>query len=113
MARFEESMDLFGRDVGNATLGNIACGWCGTEYLDREDAEGNPYPLSEALPFIRFGDLTVVECCFEKVEEAVFSRIDDIIPWFTRILMSDSQVLRRQGGMIVGLYEVLSDLCPR
>lgn len=110
MARFEESMDLFGRGVGNATLGNIACGWCGTEYLDREDEEGNPYASNDAIPFTRFGDLTVCDCCFGRVEEAVVSRINDIIPWFTRILISDSQLLKQREGMITALREMLSDL---
>lgn len=107
MARFEETMDLFGRGVGNGTLGNIACDWCGTEYPDRA------YPLSDATPFTKFGDLTVVECCFEKVEEAVLSRMGDIVPWFTRILISDRRTLEQREGMIVGLREALADLCPR
>lgn len=104
MPRFENTPGLFGRGVGEATFKEIACDWCGTKYPDRA------YPLSESISFTKFGDLTIVECCFEKVEEAVFSRIDDIIPWFVRILLSRRQTLEQREGMIAGLREVLGDL---
>jgi len=113
MARFEETIDLFGRDTGVATPGDIACGWCGKKHLGRQDAEGNPLPSSGDILSTKFGDLVVVECCFGRVEEAVLSRMGDIIPWFTRILVSDCQVLKQREGMITALCEVLADMCPR
>lgn len=100
MARFEDSPELFGAGVGSSTCGNITCQWCGTDYSGREDADGEASMSNDSIGFTRFGDFQICDCCFEQVEDAVLSRIHDIIPWFIRILQSDKQRLQNQENML-------------
>ena len=86
MARFEDSPGLFGLGIGSGTYGNCICEWCGTEYEDREDEEGEPLNGNESISLVWFGDKQICDCCFEKVEDAVLLCMDDIIPWFIKIL---------------------------
>lgn len=67
MSRFENSPGLFGRGVGSATSGNTYCQWCGIEHKNREYKSGEPYPDNDSIGLADFGDLQVLDCCFEKV----------------------------------------------
>lgn len=106
MARFEDSPDLFGYGAGQGTYGNIGCGWCGKKYHDREDRQGNP-KTDESILFTDFGGLQVCECCFEEVEAAVLERMDDIIPWFIRILEKRQGKMDQMAAMIAALRKTL------
>lgn len=108
MARHEDTIGLFGVDGGVSTYGNITCGWCKTEYTDRESDDDPDVVSNEPLGWVQFGDLQVVECCYEKVEEAVLSRMGYLVPWFMRILERNRQGLERQENMIASLRETLN-----
>ena len=109
MARFEDSLYPFGSDVnGSETYGNIKCDWCGREYTGREDKFGNNI-TDDAIGFYQFGNLQVCDCCFENLEYVVLSRMDDIIPWFIRILKKRKVILERQEGMIAKLRQTLKE----
>lgn len=70
---------LFGIGAGSGTTYEITCGWCGivhNEGLDPEETgEG------EDMLYVDFGSLTVVECCFDKVEDAVLAFAEPIVDW--------------------------------
>ncbi len=83
MARFENSPGLFGVGSGGSTSGDLLCEWCGTEYHGVSDDEDGG---EDFISHVKFGNLTVAECCFEKVERAVLFHMKDILPWFERIL---------------------------
>ncbi|MBR9970840.1 hypothetical protein [Magnetospirillum sulfuroxidans] len=77
MKRFEDGADLFGVGVGMGTTGPIHCDVCDTTHDIDERNSG--------VSWTNFAGLTIVECCFGKVEGEVLKRIPDIIPWFQRI----------------------------
>lgn len=108
MARFEDTPGLFGVGVGGGTYGDVTCDWCGTEYTGREGKDGEATG-DEAISITYFGDLQIASCCFEKVEEAVLSHIDVIVPWFTRILRKKRNRLSGQEGRLKELQRVLSE----
>ncbi|KKL24678.1 hypothetical protein LCGC14_2412900, partial [marine sediment metagenome] len=85
--RFEDTPELFGGGVGRGTYAQRTCDVCGIVHNEGcgcgEDDEG----LSEdSVTWTCFGPLVVCECCFEAIEKAVLARIDDIVPWYGRIL---------------------------
>lgn len=108
MARFEDTPGLFGIGVGGATYGNITCEWCGTDYAGRQDKRSEGFS-DEAIGNTHFGDLQVCDCCFEKVEAAVLSRMGDIIPWFIRILKARRTELKSKERMLVALRKALAE----
>jgi len=108
MARFENSVDLFGKGAGASTSAEAVCEWCGTEYSGQENSGGEVFHRTGAIGFTNFGTLQVLDCCYEKVEKAVLSRMDDILPWFIRILESKRQALEQQEELVAKLRETLS-----
>jgi len=102
MARFEDSPGLFGGGNGFGTTGKITCGWCGTKYPEGDSDD-------EITHFADFGDLKILECCFEKVEKAILAHISDIIPWFIRILRARRRDLLKKESAIHELDAALSE----
>jgi len=70
--RFEDTPGLFGAS-GVSTEGNIKCEFCGNEYLDREDGAGEAFQDMDPIYFCDFAGLQVCQCCFERIEKAVFT----------------------------------------
>jgi hypothetical protein len=108
MARFEDTPELFGGGAGTGTTGNIICEWCGTNYGNRENEQGEPTSLdNESISHTTFGGKQICECCFEAVENAVLQRMEDIIPWFTRILQARERQTEAMQRLIAQLRETL------
>ena len=84
MSRIFDSPDLFNNGVGSSTSGDITCYWCGTRYNEGAD-EVNCFNGDSAL-YTEFAGKTICECCFEEIESEILHRIDDIIPWYRKIL---------------------------
>ena len=78
MARFEDSLDLFGRPVGTSPNYNFSCGICGKEY--------NKDGKDEDIGTTYFANVIVCEYCFEAIENEILGRMDDILPWFERMI---------------------------
>ena len=76
--RFENSPDLFGAG-GSGTTNGLTCEWCGTEYPARDEDD-------DSRCYTHFAGKQVCDCCFGEIEQAVLSRMEDILPWFTRLL---------------------------
>jgi len=53
------------------------------------------------------GGKQICECCFEAVENAVLQRMEDIIPWFTRILQARERQTEAIQRLIAQLRETL------
>lgn len=83
MERFEDSPDLFGRGMGSGTCGELQCDWCGKVH---NKGCGNNNLSDVTVKFTYFGELQICEDCFGEVEQAVLSRMKDILPWYKRIL---------------------------
>jgi hypothetical protein len=77
--RFEDTPGLFGVGICAGTSSTLICDWCGTKYPEID-------PIDDSRRYANFGDKQVVECCFVKVESAVLGEIQNILPWFTRLL---------------------------
>jgi len=79
--RVEDSPGLFGLGIGYSTCSGIKCDWCGTLYEDDKDED-------KYVSWADFGGKQICQCCFEQIEDAVLSHIDDILPWYARILQA-------------------------
>ncbi len=110
MDRFEDSVGLFGTGIGTSTFADIRCDWCGRLYGGREDGDGEPNAEGEVNPLriARFGELTIVECCFGKVEAAVLTTMPDIVLWYARLLKAQQLTLDEQWKSLESLQEVLA-----
>ena len=101
MARFEDGPNLFGLGAGWSTCGDFTCARCGTKYNEGNDAEerynDDPINLTE------FAGMMICCDCFEAVEQEVLHRMDDIIPWYKRILAARRAALEKSEGMLTGL----------
>jgi hypothetical protein len=98
--RFEDTPELFGGGCGTGSNGDLICEFCGKTYKDREDKDGNPYDSSESISITTFAGKQVCDCCFEEIENEILSRMDDIIPWFTRILKAQHKNLENYDNML-------------
>jgi len=76
-------MSLFGTGVGTATCGDIKCDFCGTLHNEGNDA-AEDYD-GDSVSWTSFAGLTVCECCFPKIEQEVYRRMDDILVWYRRV----------------------------
>ena len=83
------SANLFDSEIGYSTCGDITCGICGTAYNQGND-EKEDYS-GESVVYTDFAGICVCSGCFEKVEREIFSRMDDIIPWYHNILMKQKR----------------------
>jgi len=104
MTRFEDSPDLFGVGSGVATCGDIRCEWCGLLHNEGEDERG-AYD-NDGVSWTQFGDKAICECCFAKIEEAVWQRRRDILPWLKRRV----KALEKQLAIDMGLVDEFGDL---
>lgn len=107
--RFEDSPDLFGCGMGIGTYGNILCEWCGKVYDGREDESGDPNSSeNKSISVTHFAGKQICDCCYEKIENEIISRMDDIIPWFIRILEEKHKNIHRFEAIIERLKEELN-----
>lgn len=97
MARIEDAPDLFGCGIGVSTIGYFKCEWCGKEYnKDNEDENGDIIDASApSILHTTFAGKEIGECCFGKIENSVLHRMQDILPWFKRILDSRDKKLQK------------------
>lgn len=98
--RFEDSPDLFGCGVGRATLGTIECDCCGMVYNKEADDEHEDYSLSEDIRHTEFAGMTICECCFERVEAAVYRRRIDLLKWLNKINESRSKKITEERALL-------------
>jgi len=92
------SVNLFDSGTGCATHGDISCGICGTAYNQGND-ESEDYS-GEAVTYTEFAGICVCGVCFPRVEKEIFSRMDDIIPWYRKLLTIQKEKIE---GRLKGL----------
>jgi hypothetical protein len=85
--RFDDSSELFGSEAGMATPLPITCHICGTSYNSDRDTDDDMGGLESVL-HTNFCGLTVCDCCFEQVENEIFSRMPHILRWYRKILVT-------------------------
>lgn len=64
------------------TCGDITCDFCGQTHNFGNDATERY--AGDSVAHTEFAGKTVCDCCFERVESAVLSRMSDILPWYRR-----------------------------
>jgi len=86
--RFEDSPGLFGCGIGTGTVGMVECEWCGAIYnVENEAGDGDVIDATiDSTGVVWFGGKQICDCCFEKIEQAVLDNMDDILPWYRRII---------------------------
>jgi len=107
MARFENSPNLFGWGVGGSTMAEVICEVCGKVYnegIGIEDDDRNE-DKGESVLHTEFAGLQVCECCFEKIENAVLSRMPDILKWYRNIIASRKESIQENEALLKGLPE--------
>lgn len=84
MSRFEDSPGLFGIGVGISTNYEEHCDFCGDIHNEGCDPEnGNE---GESVRTANFAGKQICDCCFERIENAVLSRMPDILKWYQRLV---------------------------
>ena len=85
--RIIDSPGLFGVGVGGGTIGKIICEWCNKLYnQDNEDENGEPIDINiPSVGFLTFAGKQICDCCYEKIENAMFYRADDFLDWLKKI----------------------------
>ncbi len=101
MSRFEDSPDLFGRNIGHGVCGEVTCGLCGTIHNEGRVDEDS-FPDAYSILVTTFAEIEICECCFERVERAVFSQRMDILKWLQRINQKNRELLRKEHKLLVG-----------
>lgn len=105
--RHEDSPELFGGGCGVSTVGNITCGFCLTDYTDREDPNDPSGGFSDvSIAHTDFAGLQVCDCCYERIEQEILYRIHDILIWYGKIL-------DRQKRTLVANEDALADVEKR
>lgn len=85
MMRFEDTPGLFGDSSGASTEGYFQCEFCGKEHnqdFNENTGEGSDYSIC----ITHFAGIDVCEECFERIENEILRRMEDILPWYSRIL---------------------------
>lgn len=108
--RIEHTPGLFGRGLGTSTYGDITCEVCGKSYNEGAD-EKEDY-TGDSIGEARFGDITVCECCFGKVENAVLQHMGDILPWYRRYLEGRKAALELRFGQLQGAESMETVVAP-
>jgi hypothetical protein len=92
--QFKDSQGLFGLGIGGSTCAEIKCDVCGTIHNKGCDPDADRNPTEgDWVKNTQFAGMTVCFCCYEKIENAVLSRIDDIIPWYRDLLKAQRKIL--------------------
>lgn len=101
-SRFEDTPELFGNGIGHSTVGPIICEWCGNNYnLDNIDSDGDIInPHIDSICITEFAGKEICDCCFKKIEDEIFRRISDIIPWYKRILEHHKRRINKHYKML-------------
>ena len=107
MERFEDSIDLFGLDIGGSTVGEITCGICGETYnSNNEDEDGKIIdPSIDGIGNTMFAGIIICECCYGDIEREIIKRIKDIIPWYQRILKKHKKEIEKAEKIMEGLKD--------
>ena len=85
MSRIIDSVNLFGCSVGRTTQGEVKCDICGKIYNKGADTT-EQYEDYDSVGVADFGDLQIVDCCWEKIENAVLDNMNNILIWYDAIL---------------------------
>lgn len=105
MARHEDTPDLFGGGVGIGTAGTLRCGICGNVY--NPDADEKEDYSGDSVGYTNFAGFIVADCCFEDVEREVLSRLEDILPWFARIVAKQRVLIGNRERAIQAIVAAL------
>lgn len=100
MNRFEDTPGLFGVTIGVSTSGDIECEVCGNKYNIGADAEED-YMDRDSIGETTFAGMVVCRCCFGTIENAVLSRMPEILAWYARILDAQQEGVNR-GRKLLG-----------
>ena len=115
--RIDDSPDLFGSGVGSSTVGKITCEYCGKTYnADNETPDGEIIdPNGPWFGTTEFAGKTVVDCCWEKIEREILSRMPDILKWYARIVANRREVIEGVEDQMSMILEALrrEKLAPR
>jgi hypothetical protein len=85
MERFEDSPDLFGCGCGSSTNGEEVCEWCGKVW--NKGLNGDEPDEGVSIRYTTFGGKNICECCFGKIESAIWARRLDVAIWLKRRTM--------------------------
>ena len=96
MSRFEDTKAPFGGSSYHTAREGFRCGWCGTHYRKSEQSMSDTGPMH----LFHFGNLEIAECCFGKLEDAIVQHMEDILPWYARLLRKRQEVLDKHRGML-------------
>jgi len=102
MARFIDSLDLFGRSPGVSTCGDFTCAICGTEYNKGND-DTESYDGDSVL-YTDFAGACICGDCFEGVEKEILHRMPDIISWYCRILKTKEETIKKQKEQLKDIF---------
>jgi hypothetical protein len=108
MSRIEDSPDLFGSGVGTSTIGKVTCEYCGTYNAENKTPEGEI--LNRNGPWVgttEFAGKTVVDCCWNSIEQEILSRMRDILPWYARILSERREAIEDREENLAAILEAL------
>ena len=105
MERFEDTPELFGYGAGAGTCGDIECDFCGAKYNqgndEKEDCSG------DSVTWTRFAGLTCCDCCFAKIEEDVWRRRRDVLPWLARRIKAEEKSVKKDKRFLDSVFNAL------
>ena len=82
--RFEDSPDLFGCGCGGSTDGEEVCEWCGKIWNEGLDGDEDDLLSGVFVRHTNFGGKNVCECCFDKIEDAIWRRKNYVAIWLRK-----------------------------
>ena len=89
------SVGLFGKGIASSTGCELKCDWCKKIHnkgfdVDRDGIEG------DSVSYDCFGELTIAECCYDKVESAVLAHMHNILTWQDKRLKYQAKILNHE-----------------
>lgn len=92
--RHENTPELFGVGVGGGTGYEVICDWCNSVHNPDADPDDSRTE-GETVRTTQFADKHICDCCFEKIENEVLTRMPSILTWYKRILQRSQKRVER------------------
>ncbi|MDD5589043.1 MAG: hypothetical protein PHP92_03220 [Candidatus Nanoarchaeia archaeon] len=99
MSRFKDNPELFGCGIGVSTGFKIKCYLCGTIH-NKEAKDEELSTEGDGVCYTVFAGLQICDCCFEKIENEILERMDDILLWYKNILKSRRENLEKSEKLL-------------
>lgn len=109
MSRIDDSPDLFGSGVGASTNLYVHCEFCGGEH-NVEFKGVDPDSIrheGDSVLWTNFAGIGVAECCFERIENEILSRMPTILRWYASIVRTRRDSIERSEDLIRDIIELL------